>query len=121
VTLKKRKYYTKVKMAKDFSTREENYAQWYNDLVIKADLAENSAVRGCMVIKPNGYAIWEKIQAALDKMFKDSGHVNAISRFSFQSPFSAVRRPCGRIRKGVRSGDTLPSERVLPTERCGGG
>ncbi len=64
-------------MAKDFSTREENYAQWYNDLVIKADLAENSAVRGCMVIKPYGYAIWEKMQAALDKMFKDTGHVNA--------------------------------------------
>jgi len=64
-------------MAKDFPTREENYAQWYNDLVIKADLAENSAVRGCMVIKPYGYAIWEKMQATLDKMFKDTGHVNA--------------------------------------------
>ena len=64
-------------MAKDFPTREENYAQWYNDLVIKADLAENSAVRGCMVIKPYGYAIWEKMQAELDKMFKDTGHVNA--------------------------------------------
>ena len=64
-------------MAKDFSTRAENYAQWYNDLVIKADLAENSAVRGCMVIKPYGYAIWEKIHATLDKKFKDSGHVNA--------------------------------------------
>jgi prolyl-tRNA synthetase len=64
-------------MAKDFPTRDENYSQWYNDLVIKADLAENSAVRGCMVIKPYGYAIWEKIQAALDKMFKDTGHSNA--------------------------------------------
>ncbi|MCD4681983.1 MAG: proline--tRNA ligase [Bacteroidales bacterium] len=64
-------------MAKDFQTREENYAQWYNDLVIKADLAENSAVRGCMVIKPYGYAIWEKMQSVLDKMFKDTGHVNA--------------------------------------------
>lgn len=64
-------------MAKDFPTREENYAQWYNDLVIKADLAENSAVRGCMVIKPYGYAIWEKMQSYLDKMFKDTGHVNA--------------------------------------------
>jgi len=64
-------------MAKDFPTRNENYAQWYNDLVIKADLAENSAVRGCMVIKPYGYAIWEIMQATLDKMFKDSGHVNA--------------------------------------------
>jgi len=64
-------------MAKDFPTREENYSQWYNDLVIRADLAENSAVRGCMVIKPYGYSIWEKMQAALDKMFKDTGHSNA--------------------------------------------
>lgn len=64
-------------MAKDFPTRKENYSQWYNDLVVKADLAENSAVRGCMVIKPYGYSIWEKIQGALDKMFKDTGHSNA--------------------------------------------
>ncbi len=64
-------------MAKFLTNRDENYAQWYNDLVIKADLAENSAVRGCMVIKPYGYAIWEKIQAELDKMFKATGHVNA--------------------------------------------
>lgn len=64
-------------MAKNFPTRNENYSQWYNDLVVKADLAENSAVRGCMVIKPYGFAIWEKIQSALDKMFKDTGHSNA--------------------------------------------
>jgi len=64
-------------MAKDFTKREDNYSQWYNELVLKADLAENSAVRGCMVIKPYGYAIWEKMQAALDKMFKDTGHQNA--------------------------------------------
>lgn len=64
-------------MAKFLTNREENYAQWYNDLVIKADLAENSAVRGCMVIKPYGYAIWEKIQAELDRLFKQTGHVNA--------------------------------------------
>ncbi|MFN4123236.1 MAG: proline--tRNA ligase [Flavobacteriales bacterium] len=64
-------------MSKEHSTREENYSQWYNDIVIKADLAENSAVRGCMVIKPYGYAIWEKMQQTLDKMFKDTGHVNA--------------------------------------------
>lgn len=63
-------------MAKDFSTRSENYSQWYNDLVIRADLAENSAVRGCMVIKPYGYAIWEKIQAVLDRRFKETGHSN---------------------------------------------
>lgn len=64
-------------MAKELTTREENYSQWYNELVTKADLAENSAVRGCMVIKPYGYAIWEKMRDALDKMFKDTGHVNA--------------------------------------------
>ena len=64
-------------MSKDFPTREENYSKWYNDLVIKADLAENSAVRGCMVIKPYGFSIWEKMQATLDKMFKDTGHENA--------------------------------------------
>lgn len=64
-------------MAKFLTDRDENYAQWYNDLVIKAELAENSAVRGCMVIKPYGYAIWEKIQAQLDRMFKATGHVNA--------------------------------------------
>ncbi len=64
-------------MAKFLTNREENYSQWYNDLVIKADMAENSAVRGCMVIKPYGYAIWEKIQSELDRMFKATGHVNA--------------------------------------------
>ena len=73
-----RKFYTKFsKMAKELTSREENYSQWYQDLVIKADLAENSAVRGCMVIKPYGYAIWEKMQAQLDSMFKETGHVNA--------------------------------------------
>jgi len=64
-------------MAKNLTSRKENYSQWYNELVVKADLAENSDVRGCMVIKPYGYSIWEKMQAALDKMFKDTGHVNA--------------------------------------------
>ncbi|MBK7490258.1 MAG: proline--tRNA ligase [Bacteroidales bacterium] len=64
-------------MAKFLTNRDENYSQWYNDLVIKADMAENSAVRGCMVIKPYGYAIWEKIQSELDRMFKATGHVNA--------------------------------------------
>ncbi len=64
-------------MGKHLTSREENYAQWYNDLVLKAGLAENSAVRGCMIIKPYGYAIWEKMQAALDAMFKETGHENA--------------------------------------------
>lgn len=64
-------------MSKGLTSRSEDYSQWYNELVTKADLAEHSAVRGCMVIKPYGYSIWEKMQAALDKMFKDSGHSNA--------------------------------------------
>ena len=65
------------KELKELTPRSVNYSQWYQDLVIKADLAENSAVRGCMVIKPYGYAIWEKMQRVLDDMFKETGHVNA--------------------------------------------
>jgi len=64
-------------MSKNLTSRIEDYSKWYNELVINADLAENSAVRGCMVIKPYGYAIWEKMQAELDRMFKESGHQNA--------------------------------------------
>src|SRR6516164_5233583 len=64
-------------MGKEITSRSEDYSQWYIDLVKKADLAENSDVRGCMVIKPYGYSIWEKMQQALDKMFKDTGHTNA--------------------------------------------
>ena len=64
-------------MAKELTTRAQDYSQWYNDLVLKGDLADYSAVRGCMVIKPYGYALWENMQAALDKMFKDTGHQNA--------------------------------------------
>lgn len=64
-------------MSKNLTSRAEDYSKWYNELVVKADLAENSAVRGCMVIKPYGYAIWEKMQAELDRMFKETGHENA--------------------------------------------
>ncbi|MGB4837598.1 MAG: aminoacyl--tRNA ligase-related protein, partial [Saprospiraceae bacterium] len=64
-------------MAKEITAREENYSQWYNDIVKKAGLADSSAVRGCMVIKPYGYAIWENMRDQLDKMFKETGHVNA--------------------------------------------
>ena len=65
---------------KEVTNREDNYSQWYNNLVVKADLAEQSAVRGCMVIKPYGYAIWEKMQHQLDKMFKETGQSTPISR-----------------------------------------
>ena len=64
-------------MDKKLVSREEDYSKWYNELVVKAGLAENSAVRGCMIIKPYGYAIWEKMQSQLDKMFKRTGHENA--------------------------------------------
>ena len=64
-------------MSKKLTKRADDYSKWYNELVVKADLAENSAVRGCMVIKPYGYAIWEKMQAELDRMFKETGHENA--------------------------------------------
>ena len=64
-------------MGKKLTPRSEDYSKWYNELVVQADLAENSAVRGCMVIKPYGYAIWEKMQAELDSMFKATGHQNA--------------------------------------------
>ena len=64
-------------MAKNFTSRAEDYSKWYNELVVKADLAESSGVRGCMVIKPYGFAIWEKMQQELDRMFKETGHSNA--------------------------------------------
>jgi len=64
-------------MSKVLTSREKNYSEWYNELVVNADLADHSAVRGCMVIKPHGYAIWEKMQQNLDRMFKETGHVNA--------------------------------------------
>ncbi len=78
LSILKHNFYSKhTTMSKGITSRNEDYSQWYNELVNKADLAEHSAVRGCMVIKPYGYAIWEKMQAALDQMFKDTGHSNA--------------------------------------------
>ena len=64
-------------MAKKLTKKSENYSSWYNELVVKADLAENSPVRGCMIIKPYGFAIWENMKAELDRMFKETGHQNA--------------------------------------------
>ena len=82
-------------MSKNFTTKEENYSQWYNDIVKKADLAENSAVRGCMVIKPHGYAICEKMQNALDNMFKETGHSNAY--FPLFIPKSFLSREASHV------------------------
>ena len=83
------------KELKELTKRADNYSQWYNDLVIKADLAEQSAVRGCMVIKPYGYAIWEKMQQQLDKMFKETGHVNAY--FPLLIPKSFLSREADHV------------------------
>ncbi|MDR1602766.1 MAG: proline--tRNA ligase [Tannerella sp.] len=83
------------KELKELTPRGENYSQWYQDLVIKADLAENSAVRGCMVIKPYGYAIWEKMQRVLDDMFKETGHQNAY--FPLLIPKSFLSREADHV------------------------
>ena len=83
------------KELKDLTKRADNYSQWYNDLVVKADLAEQSAVRGCMVIKPYGYAIWEKMQRQLDDMFKATGHVNAY--FPLLTPKSFLSREAEHV------------------------
>ncbi|MDR2425239.1 MAG: proline--tRNA ligase [Prevotellaceae bacterium] len=82
-------------MAKEVTSRAENYSQWYQDLVIKANLAENSAVRGCMVIKPHGYAIWERMQRILDDMFKATGHQNAY--FPLLIPKSFLSREADHV------------------------
>ena len=83
------------KELKELTSRSENYSQWYQDLVTKADMAENSAVRGCMVIKPYGYAIWEKMQRALDDMFKETGHENAY--FPLLIPKSFMSREADHV------------------------
>jgi prolyl-tRNA synthetase len=84
-------------MSKNLTSRAEDYSKWYNELVIKADLAENSGVRGCMVIKPYGYAIWEKMQRALDQMFKDTGHENVYFPLLYPNRISPKRPPMFRV------------------------
>jgi prolyl-tRNA synthetase len=105
-------------MAKFLTNREENYSQWYNDLVIKADLAENSAVRGCMVIKPYGYAIWEKIQAELDRLFKATGHVNAY--FPLFIPKSFLSREAAHV-EGFAKECAVVTHYRLKTDETGRG
>ena len=87
------------KELKELTPRRVDYSQWYQDLVIKADLAESAAVRGCMVIKPYGYAIWERMQRQLDDMFKETGHYNA-----YFPPLHPEELPQqgGRPRRGLR-------------------
>ena len=81
-------------MAKNITKKDANYSQWYNDIVMNADLAENSAVRGCMVIKPYGFAIWERLQSELDKMFKDTGHMNAYFPLFIPKSFFKRSKSC---------------------------
>ena len=87
-------------MSKALPKRSENYSEWYNEIVKRADLAENSAVRGCMVIKPYGYAIWEKMQRALDDMFKATGHMNAY--FPLFVPKSFLEKRFGYEEREIR-------------------
>jgi len=82
-------------MGKEIPSRSEDYSQWYNELVKRADLAEHSDVRGCMIIKPYGYSIWEKMQQGLDKMFKDTDHVNAY--FPLFIPKSFLAREASHV------------------------
>jgi prolyl-tRNA synthetase len=105
-------------MAKVLTSRSENYAQWYNDLVIKADLAENSAVRGCMVIKPYGYAIWERMQQELDRMFKETGHVNAY--FPLFIPKSFFSREAEHVEGFAKECAVVTHYRLTKDEENGG-
>ena len=102
------------KELKELTKRADNYSQWYNDLVIKADLIEQSAVRGCMVIKPYGYAIWEKIQAQLDKMFKETGVQNAY--FPMLIPKSFLSREAEHVKGFAKECAVVTHYRLKATE-----
>lgn len=105
-------------MTENFTSRAENYSQWYNDIVKKADLAENSAVRGCMVIKPYGYAIWEKMQHVLDGMFKETGHSNAY--FPIFIPKSFLSREADHV-EGFAKECAVVTHYRLKNDPNGGG
>ncbi|MFA6812919.1 MAG: proline--tRNA ligase [Bacteroidaceae bacterium] len=104
------------KELKDLTKRSDNYSQWYNELVVKADLAEQSAVRGCMVIKPYGYAIWEKMQRQLDDMFKATGHQNAY--FPLLIPKSFLSREAEHV-KGFAKVCAVVTHYRLKTDKDG--
>lgn len=106
------------KELKEMTKRADNYSQWYNDLVVKADLAEQSAVRGCMVIKPYGYAIWEKMQRVLDDMFKATGHVNAY--FPLLIPKSFLSREAEHV-EGFAKECAVVTHYRLKNDPMGGG
>ena len=106
------------KELKNFTKRSDNYSQWYNELVVKADLAEQSAVRGCMVIKPYGYAIWEKMQRQLDDMFKETGHQNAY--FPLLIPKSFLSREAEHV-EGFAKECAVVTHHRLKNDPNGGG
>ena len=105
-------------MSKEITTRAQDYAQWYNDLVIKGELADYSAVRGCMVIKPYGYALWENMRDALDKMFKDTGHVNAY--FPLFIPKSFLSREAAHVEGFAKECAVVTHYRLKMDENGGG-
>jgi prolyl-tRNA synthetase len=105
-------------LAKGITKRSEDYSTWYNELVKKADLAENSAVRGCMIIKPYGFAIWEKMQAAIDKMFKDTGHSNAY--FPLFIPKSFLSKEANHV-EGFAKECAVVTHYRLKTDEVNGG
>jgi prolyl-tRNA synthetase len=105
-------------MAKVLTSKEENYAQWYNDLVLRSGLAENSAVRGCMVIKPYGYAIWEKMTDELDRMFKETGHENAY--FPLFIPKSFFSREADHVEGFAKECAIVTHYRLKKDEEKGG-
>lgn len=110
--------YIMAKELKHMTKRAEDYSQWYNDLVVKAELAEQSAVRGCMVIKPYGYAIWEKMQAQLDKMFKETGAQNAY--FPLLIPKSFLSREAEHVEGFAKECAVVTHYRLRANEKEGG-
>src|SRR6187200_1468825 len=105
-------------MSKEITSREQDYSQWYNDLIIKGELADYSAVKGCMVIKPYGYALWENMRDALDKMFKDTGHVNAY--FPLFIPKSFLSREAAHV-EGFAKECAVVTHYRLKNDPDGGG
>src|SRR5580692_4279421 len=105
-------------MSKEITSREQDYSQWYNDLVIKGGLADYSAVRGCMVIKPSGFALWEKMRDTLDQMFKDTGHVNAY--FPLFIPKSFLSREAAHV-EGFAKECAVVTHYRLKNDPDGGG
>ncbi|MBD0331573.1 MAG: proline--tRNA ligase [Chitinophagaceae bacterium] len=105
-------------MGKQITSRQQDYAQWYNDLIIKAGLADYSAVRGCMVIKPYGFALWENMRDALDKMFKDTGHVNAY--FPLFIPKSFLSKEAAHVEGFAKECAVVTHYRLKNDEKGGG-